>query len=76
MASAEYPFEDIRDFLIKRQFLIGYEGFTAANGNPVEPYDGLLTREDFELLKARALMLRPEQAAYLRAFADGWRARG
>lgn len=55
----DYPFEDIREFLIHRTWMIGD--------------DGLISKEDYARLKARDLVIPEDRASYLRAYIDGWR---
>ncbi len=57
---SEYKFEDIRDFFIRRQYLVHK--------------DLLMAPEDFQRLKNRSQMKQFEQYKYqyLRAFIDGY----
>jgi len=54
--SAEYPYEDVREFVMRRSFLRGWR----------------VTELEYDGLKARTADLPEERAAYLRAFIDGW----
>ena len=58
----EYPFEDIRAFMIKRTFLVEDE-WRKAN---------VISADEYQGLKARTLQLADSRSAYLRAFIDGW----
>ncbi len=57
---AEYSFEDVRDFFVRRSFMRGRQ----------------VTELEYDGLKARTARLSDDRAAYLRAYMDGWIARG
>jgi hypothetical protein len=52
-----YEFEDIRYFVVKRNFLVG---------------TALISSNECTALKARTLSLPPERVALIRAFMVGW----
>lgn len=54
----KYALEDIRTFIVRRHWLTGN--------------DGVLTDTEYQLLKARNLVLSRSRKAYLRAFMDGY----
>lgn len=53
-----YGLEDVRGFLVKRQWLV----------------ERFMSPQEFESLKDRTLLLTKERSDYVRAFADGWTA--
>lgn len=57
---AVYPFEDVREFFIRRSFLVN-----GGNGSK-------LTAEEYAGLRERSLLLAKSRASYLRAYIAGW----
>lgn len=60
--NAKYPFEDIRGFIVKRQWLLRLRN----------PLDYMITEQEYEPLKARQLKIDNPRAIRLRAFIEGW----
>lgn len=58
-----YPLEDVRSFVVKRNWLVGDDD------------EHLVTLDEYERLKARkALRLSVHRLLYIRAFIDGYNA--
>ena len=58
----EYLWEDIRNFIVKRQWLL----------SKCVPY--MITEQEYEALKTRKLQINRSREVRLRAFIEGWQA--
>ena len=70
-----YRFEDIRDFYIRRKWL----AINPAAKYPCPRFHHrrfLLTEDEYAAIKARSLLITSNRAAMIRAFIEGWYARG